>query len=204
MNIVLIGIQGSGKGTLVLELQKHFNISLISVGQLLREEIATGSERGKKIKERIDKGFLADIDIVMDIIQNKLSTTSAEFTVFDGFPRDTEQADRLDKIANVDLAIYLNLDKAVAVERIVNRLTCSKCGFITTKQEAVDNKCPKCDGVLATRSDDIVEAVNKRFELYEKETYPLLERYKARGVVVEIDANRTPQEVLESVLKVIK
>ncbi len=204
MNIVLLGIQGSGKGTLVLELQKHFDISLISVGQLLRDEIATGSDLGKIIKDKIDKGLLADIEIVMNTIKNKLSKTNSTLTIFDGFPRNKEQADKLDEILTIDLVIYLNLSKEEAINRILNRLTCSKCGFITKKQNIDSLMCPECGGNLAQRSDDTLEALNKRFELYEKETYPLLERYKARGVVVEINANQTSNEVLNDVLKVIK
>lgn len=203
MNIVLIGIQGCGKGTLVAGLEKHLDFSLVSAGQLLRDEVATGSELGQRIKSLQDKGILVDFDIVMSLLNKKLNENDKPIMIFDGFPRNKEQAEGIDKILNIDLVIYLNLPKEVAVSRIVNRLTCSKCGYITKKQDVTTDVCVKCGGKLAQRSDDTIEAVNKRFEIYEKDTYPLIERYKARGVVAEIDANRTPNEVLEDVMKVI-
>ncbi len=204
MNIVLIGIQGCGKGTLVSGLEKHFNLSLISMGLLLREEVATGSELGKKIKSIMDRGELVSLDIIKHALQNRLSQSRRDgITIFDGFPRNSEQADLLDTITNVDLVIHLNLSKSVALDRIMNRLTCDKCGHITKRQEASSDVCPKCNGKLVQRSDDTIDSINKRFEVYERETYPLLKRYHERGVVADIDANRTPDEVLNSVLKVI-
>lgn len=111
MNIVLLGIQGSGKGTLVQDLSKHLDFLLVSVGSSLRDEIATGSKLGKLIKSKMDKGELVDTNIVMDTINKKLSDNKKSIVIFDGFPRSREQADELDKICNVDLAIYLNLKK---------------------------------------------------------------------------------------------
>lgn len=203
MNIVLIGIQGCGKGTLVAGLENNFDLSLISMGQLLRDEIATGSELGKVIKETIDKGNLVTLDIIKHTLGKKLQNTSKSLTIFDGFPRSMEQADLLDSIANVDLVIHLKLSKEVALDRILNRLTCAECAYITKKQLVSSDVCPQCGGKLVVRSDDTIESINKRFEVYEKETYPLLERYKTRGIVADIDANRIPDLVLKDVLKVI-
>lgn len=204
MNIVLLGIQGSGKGTLVLDLQKKLDFTLISVGQLLRDEVATGSELGKYIKNLQDKGELVDTKIVMDTLNKKLSNNKSKNVIFDGFPRSKEQADELDKICRVDKVIYLNLSKDVAINRILNRLTCEKCGYVTSKLKEKTYICSKCGGKLSARTDDTIEGVNKRFENYEKETFPLIERYRKTGVLVEIDANRTPNEVFEDVMKVIK
>lgn len=203
MNIVLIGIQGCGKGTLVAGLEKNFDLSLISMGQLLRDEIATGSELGKKIKITMDKGELVSLDIISDTLKKKLSTTTKSITIFDGFPRNSEQADLLDAITHVDLVIHLNLSKSVALDRILNRLTCNKCGYITKRTESTSDICPNCSGELVQRSDDTIDSINKRFEVYERETFPLLKRYHERGVVADIDANRTPDEVLAEVKKVI-
>lgn len=203
MNIVLLGIQGCGKGTLVAGLEQHFDISLVSMGQILRDEIATGSELGKKIKEIIDKGMLVDNQIVMDTLNKMLKANTKAIRIFDGFPRNKNQAEELDKIATIDLVIHLNLSRDIAIKRVVNRLICSDCAAITTKQQSANGICPQCGGKLIQRSDDTIEAANKRFDTYEKETYPLLKIYKARGVVADIDANRTPDEVLEDVLRVI-
>lgn len=203
MNIVLLGIQGSGKGTLVLELEKHLDFSLISVGLLLREEIATGSKLGKYISSVIDKGNLLDTKTVMSVIDEKLKNTK-DITIFDGFPRNKEQADALDKIAKVDLVIYLNLSKDIAKERILNRLSCIKCGNVTSKLITKSTKCSKCGGKLEVRADDTPEAVEKRFEQYFNNTYPLLKKYKAESKVIELDATKPTSELLNIILEVIK
>lgn len=202
MNIVLLGIQGSGKGTLVLALEKHLDFSLISVGLLLREEIATGSELGKYISSIINNGNLLDTKTVMDVIDEKLKRTK-DINIFDGFPRNKEQADALDKIAKVDLVIHMNLPKDIAKERILNRLTCTKCGNVTSKLIGNSTICSKCGGKLAVRADDTPQAVEKRFEQYEKLTYPLLKKYQAETKVLELDATKPTSELLDIVLEVI-
>lgn len=205
MNIVLIGIQGSGKGTLVADLQNKIDFELISTGQMLREEIASGSSLGKIIEKCIAQGKLVDTDLVMEVLKNKLNHITEPNVVFDGFPRESGQAIRLREFMNVDLVVHLNLSKHKAVERLLDRLTCKKCNLITKKSIVKSNICPACGGELATRADDTVDAINKRFEIYENETLPLLDLYKSWGVkVVDVDAGKTPKEVLEDVLKVIK
>ena len=205
MNIILIGIQGCGKGTLVEGLRAKIDFSLISVGQLLRDEVATGSEIGKHIHKLQTEGVLVDIDIVIDVLRKKLKEDTSSIRIFDGFPRDSAQADAMENLLNVDLVVHLNLSKDVAINRLMNRLTCASCGHITKKQNVESDICPQCGGKLISRSDDTIEGINKRFEIYEQNTYPLLERYKESGVeVATIDANQTPEKVLEEVLKVIK
>ena len=203
MNIILIGIQGCGKGTLVAGLEKHINFSLVSMGQLFRDEIATGSDLGKEIKAVIDRGELVGMDIVMSTVKKKLETDANEIKIFDGFPRNLEQADALDKITKVDLVINLNLSKEIAVERLLNRLTCSKCGFITRKDAVSSNICSICGGELVARSDDTLESIEKRFKIFEQETYPLLEKYRKQGVRVEKIESINAEDTLNTVLKVL-
>ena len=203
MNIVLIGIQGCGKGTLVAGLEDHINFSLVSVGQLLRDEVATGSELGKQIKQVIDAGDLVGLDIVMSTVKKKLETDINTIKIFDGFPRNLEQAEALDNITNVDLVINLTLSKETAIKRLLNRLTCSKCGYITRKDAVHSLECPECSGELVSRSDDTLESIEKRFAIYEKETYPLLARYKKQGVRVEEIESIDKDTTLNTVLRVL-
>ena len=203
MNIVLIGIQGCGKGTLVAGLEKHIKFSLISMGQLFRDEIATGSSLGQEIKHVIDRGELVGMDIVMSTIKKKLETDNSPIKIFDGFPRNLEQADALDEITKVDLVIHLDLPKEEAKKRLLNRLTCSKCGFITRKDFVTSNKCPECDGELVSRSDDTIESIEKRFAIFERETYPLLEKYRKLGSRVETIKSIDKEITLNGVLKVL-
>jgi len=203
MNIVLIGIQGCGKGTLVSGLEKHIKFSLVSVGQLLRDEVATGSELGKEIKKVIDAGDLVGLDIVMSTVKKRLETDDNQIKIFDGFPRNLEQADALDEITKVDLVINLTLSKEEAIRRLLNRLTCAKCGFITRKDAVSSLVCSECGGELVSRSDDTIESIEKRFAIYEKETYPLLDRYKKQGVRVETIESIDKETTLNAVLKVL-
>lgn len=202
MNIVLLGIQGSGKGTLVADLSNHIDFTLISVGQLLRDEVTTGSELGKHIHKLISAGNLVETDIVIDVIKKNLKNSKG-ITIFDGFPRNAEQADKLQSIAKVDLVLYLKLTKSDAEKRILGRLTCKKCGYITNSNVEFKKVCPICGDDLITRSDDTKESIKKRFEIYDKVTYPLLERYANAGIVVELNAAQSREEVLNSALRVI-
>ena len=203
MNIVLIGIQGCGKGTLVAGLEKDIDFSLVSMGQLFRDEIATGSSLGQEIKKIIDKGELVGMDIVMSTIKNKLEQDNSPIKIFDGFPRNLEQAEALDKITNVDLVIHLDLSKEEAVKRLLNRLTCEDCGYITRKDAVTSHVCTKCGGKLVSRSDDTIESIEKRFAIFDTVTYPLLEKYKKQGVRVETIESIDKDETLNTVLKVL-
>ena len=173
------------------------------MGQLLRDEIATGSSLGQEIKRVIDRGELVSMDIVMSTIKNKFETDNSQIKIFDGFPRNLEQADALNKITNVDLVIHLDLSKEEAVRRLLNRLTCTKCGFITRKDAVSSTICPECGGELAHRSDDTIESIEKRFKIFEKETYPLIEKYRQLGVRVETIESINKDETLNAVLKVL-
>ena len=201
MNIVLLGIQGSGKGTLVADLSNYLDFTLISVGQLLRNEVATGSELGKHIHKLQTAGNLVDTKIVVDVIKNNLKNSKG-ITIFDGFPRNSEQADELDTITKVDLVLYLKLSKSEAKKRILGRLTCKNCGYISNSSFELKKVCPICGDDLITRSDDTLESIEKRFKIYEQETYPLLERYAEAGIVEEIEVV-SREVVLEKALRVI-
>jgi len=203
MNIVLIGIQGCGKGTLVAGLEKHIDFSLVSMGQLFRDEIATGSALGQEIKKIIDRGELVGMDIVMSTIKSKLDNDESPIKIFDGFPRNLEQAKALDQITKVDLVVHLDLPKEEAIKRLLNRLTCADCGFITRKDAVTSNVCSECGGELVSRSDDTLESIEKRFAIFEKETYPLLEKYKKQGVRVETIESINKDKTLNTVLKVL-
>ena len=203
MNIVLIGIQGCGKGTLVAGLEKHIDFDLISIGQLLRDEVMTGSELGKHIKECQNNGTLVEIETVLAAINKKLATSTKEISIFDGFPRNELQADKFNEISKVDLVIHLYLSKEIAMKRLLNRLTCEKCGFITNKETVQTEICPECSGKLVQRWDDTVESIEKRFATFEKETYPLLEKYRQLGVRVETIESIDRDKTLNTVLKVL-
>lgn len=201
MNIVLIGIQGSGKGTLVASLQNYMELGVISTGQLCREEIATGSDLGKHIKQVILNGKLVETDTILKMIVQKLNKSQHQNYVFDGFPRSLEQAKAMQKVCDVDLVVYLNLTKEIALERLSNRLTCTKCGNVFSKLKVKTDVCPICKGKLEQRFDDTPETKLKQFEAYFKDTHPLIDYYNKQHLVLEVDASGTPDEVADQVMR---
>lgn len=203
MNIVLIGVQGSGKGTLVENLKEKLNFTLISVGEQLRAEVRTGSDLGKHIKEIQESGKLVEIDTVLAVINKLLKQNTKPNVIFDGFPRDLEQSDALDHMLKLDLAIFLNLSKQQATERLLNRLTCNSCGAVYNKKLVNSNVCPHCGGKLVTRFDDNPESINKRIENFYLITQPLINLYKKRNILFEVDATKTPDEIATLVMRKI-
>lgn len=203
MNIVLLGIQGSGKGTVVENLKDKLDFEYISTGLLLRDEIESNSKLGLLVKDKINRGELVETNIIMELIFKRLRDNKKDYLVFDGFPRNLEQAKQLERLSEVDLVVFLNLKQEDAIKRVLNRLNCPKCGLITSAQNAANNICPVCGAKLVKRTDDTVEAVAKRFEQYFKETYPLIDYYKRQNLLVEIDANLPQQKVAELVMRAI-
>ncbi len=203
MNIILLGIQGSGKSTLISDLEGKLDMTVVSAGQLLRDEVATGSELGKHIHELQSAGILVELDIVLETIKKKLKEKTSKYVIFDGFPRTMEQADALDKILKVDLVILLKISEKKALDRLLNRLTCQKCGYVTPRSNVKNLVCPLCSGKLAVRSDDTLEVIERRFKTFKEETMQLVERYKRKGVLVEIDVEQDRKETFNNFMKVI-
>ncbi len=192
MRIVLLGAPGSGKGTQAKLLIEKYKIPQISTGDLLRAEVAAGSELGKRAKAAMDAGSLVTDDVVLGMIQNRLAKPDAKSGfILDGFPRNIPQAQALDAMLArlgqpLQLALLVDVDKDVLMRRITGRRTCSKaeCGAIYNiyfSPPKVQNKCDKCGASLSHRSDDNEATVGKRLEVYESQTSPLVAYYKAQG-----------------------
>ena len=196
MNIVLIGMAGSGKGTQAKKIAEKYGLKHISTGDVLRAEVATGSDLGKKIKDFQDKGELVPTSIVVEALKKYL----ADNNIFDGFPRNLEQAKALDEFVKVDLVIYLKIPDEVAVDRLSKRRQCESCGFIT---DSSHDKCPVCGGRLFQRSDDTPEAIKKRLALFHDVTEPLLEYYKPRDIVHIVDGVRSVDEIFQEICAII-
>lgn len=213
---IFLGPPACGKGTQTNMLSEFLGFPHIDTGSLLRAEIAKESEEGKIAKQYIDKGLLVPPELVGKIIAKKLSEDSCKNGyVLDGYPRSTEQAKMLDDInKNIDgntpvsfKAIYFDIDKNLLIERIIHRQSCPKCGEIYNKKfkpSKVENICDKCQVELRTRADDNEEIARARFDTYYRETAPLIEFYKNKGVLYNLDANGTIDEVWLRLQKIIK
>ena len=209
MNIVLMGCPGAGKGTQSAKLQDEFQLKHISTGDVLRAEIASGSELGKKISGIIENGNLVPDELMISMLENIVKSTDKGI-VFDGFPRTVAQAEALDAMMarlgrEITEVIMIDLPESEVVSRITSRRQCKKCGAILhVNPEAPLAECPSCGGELYTRADDTAEHVKRRLEVYHKDTLPVKNYYLNSGKYVEIKGNQTPEKVFEDIVNVIK
>ena len=189
MNILLIGAPGSGKGTLSQKLSKKYNLKHLSTGDLFRAEIAEGTERGKILQDAMQKGLLAPSDILLEVMQKQLSQAEYQDNVLlDGFGKTLDEAKELDKFYNIDKVIFLDVEYSQLLERILKRRICGECGFVTTVDESNDI-CEKCGSKLISRIDDNEETFKKRYEVFLKQTMPIVNYFDQKNMLVRIDAN---------------
>ncbi len=213
---IFIGPPGSGKGTQTKLLSKEYNLPHIDTGSLLREETASGSEEGQLANSFMEKGRLVPIELVSKIIKNRLKKVDCkDGFILDGYPRSLEQADALNKILNeinagsqVNLQVfYFNVAKEKLIERLVNRRSCPKCGMIynlKTMNLKDGEICENCGSILIQRNDDTEEIAKKRFDTYFVQTEPLIEFYKERKILTELDASLSIEEIYKNLTEAIK
>ncbi|BAT72201.1 adenylate kinase [Thermosulfidibacter takaii ABI70S6] len=212
MNIIMLGPPGAGKGTQAKMLVEKFGIPQISTGDMLRAAVAEGTELGKKAKEYMDKGQLVPDEVVIGIVEERLKKSDCEKGfILDGFPRTVPQAEALDKILEkmgkkIDYVINIVVPDVEILKRLTGRRTCKQCGamyhviYNPPKQEGV---CDKCGGELYQRDDDKEETIKNRLKVYNEQTAPLIEYYKAKGVLVDIDGTKSINEIFEDILRVL-
>jgi len=214
--LIFMGPPASGKGTQTNRLSVDMDLPHIDTGSLLREAIANKTEDGLLAKTFIDKGQLVPIHVVTSVIKNALMSDACKNGfILDGFPRNLEQAESLENIlAEVNKVdkdydfkvIFFDKPFDKLLKRIINRRSCPKCGEIynlETIPPKVANTCDKCGAELVQRKDDTEEVAGKRFETYNRETFPLVAYYEGKGVLVKIDATGTPDEVYKRLTDII-
>lgn len=214
--MIFLGPPACGKGTQTSKLAQYLNLPHIDTGSLLRAEISNDTEYGKIAKTYIDKGNLVPVNLVGDIIKNRLSQTDcSNGYILDGYPRSLEQAETLEVInseinkGNNDVsfrAIYFDIDQDVLISRIVNRRSCPKCGEIYNlkfKPPKQANLCDNCNVELVQRKDDTEEIAKSRFETYFAQTAPLIDYYKNKNQLWTLDAHGTIDEVWERLLDIV-
>ena len=210
MRIILLGAPGSGKGTQAKKLMDNFGFPHISTGNLLRQAIAEGTEIGKQAKAIMAAGDLVSDKIVLDLIKVSLDSPSSHSGFFlDGYPRNIAQAESLDELLTsinqpLDHAILIDVDSDTLVKRLSGRRMCSLTGKILniyySDQSEID-ECLSAGGELIQRSDDNIESITNRINVYREQTEPLLEYYKSRGLLIITDGNGDIDQVYKRVLK---
>ncbi len=213
MNLILLGAPGAGKGTQAKFIVEKYGIPQISTGDMLREAVAKGTELGKKAKEFMNRGKLVPDDIVIGIVKERLRQKDCERGfILDGFPRTIAQAEALDRIMTemgkkIDAVINISVPEEEIVRRIVNRRICRKCGAIyhliydPPKKPGI---CDKCGGELYQRDDDREEVVRQRFAVYRKSTQPLIDYYRKKGILYEVDGTKDIESVKSDILSILE
>lgn len=208
MNLILIGIQGSGKGTQAQLLAKNYKLAHISIGELLREEEEKKTWLGKKIAILINKGSLVPDRISVAMAKKKIEEIekSKKYNgyILDGFPRNLNQAKKLSKFAKIDHVINFTLTDKESMNRIVSRVECAKCGSIYSTLKYKKKTCQKCGGILKRRADDNDAAVMKRIKTFHALTEPVVEFYKKNGLLKVVDGKNSISKVYSDTKKVLK
>ena len=206
MNIVLLGAPGAGKGTQAQRLVEDYGFAHISTGDLLRAAVKAGTKLGVKAKSYMDEGKLVPDKLVVDLVTERLADDDAQKGfILDGFPRNTAQAVTLDSALsemgrNLDAALLVDVNAENIVKRLSSRRTCRDCGY--TAPAGVD-KCPACGGEMYQRDDDKPETIQKRLDVYETQTSPLVEYYRGKGLLKVVDGDRPVEDVYKDVKELL-
>ncbi|RLE31510.1 adenylate kinase [Candidatus Acetothermia bacterium] len=204
-NVVLLGPPGAGKGTVAKRLSAEFGYLHLSTGDILRDEVARGTELGRKAKAYMDVGELVPDELILAMVREHVAGRSG--ILFDGFPRTLAQARGLEEIAPIDAVVFLELDRDTVVERLSARRVCPKCGALynlLTQPPKEDGRCDKCGAELVQRDDDRPEVISRRFQVYMRDSAPLVDYYQEKGILVRVDAARPPEEVYAAVVRALR
>jgi adenylate kinase len=213
MQIVLFGPPGAGKGTQAKFISEEFNVPHISTGDILRENVREGTALGKKAKTFMDKGALVPDEILIDIIKDRLQKPDTrKGFLLDGFPRTLKQAEALDPILDdinkkLDAVVNVDVSANELVRRLAGRRTCRSCQasyHVKSNPPKVQGVCDQCGGELYQRADDTEAAINHRIEVYKNQTQPLIDYYKKKGLLIDIDGEREIDEVRSDVKKALE
>jgi adenylate kinase len=212
-DLIILGAPGAGKGTLAADLCPALSLKHISPGDLLREVIASGSALGKELNGYVSSGALVPDELIGQMIKNTLGCADCQNGVLlDGFPRTIPQAEMLESILAglgrpLSAVFYLSVELDRVIRRLVNRVSCQKCGrpyHLLNLPPQKSGVCDDCGGTLIQREDDKEETIRKRFATFLEKTQPLIDFYRNKNLLVEVTASDDPQVALNFVLTYLK
>ena len=211
MKILFLGAPGCGKGTQSKKIIKKYNIPQISTGDLLREEIKSGSKIGEEIKNIMSSGQFVSDDLVVSLVSKKIDSPECKNGfILDGFPRNISQANNLDSMFEeknlcLDHVILIDVPEEDLVARCTGRLLCDTCDYIgnTDKGEKVGDKCPVAEGTLYQRDDDKEETVRNRLKVYHEQTSPIIKFYEEKGILKKFVGGNDPDALASKIEAVL-
>jgi adenylate kinase len=202
VNAIIFGAPGSGKGTYASRLQSKLNVDVVATGDIFREIMKEDTPLGKKVKGYVEKGLLVPDDVVAEALQQRLARIpKGKGFILDGYPRTIEQTKHLENTTNIEVVIQLIVPDWIIMERLSSRRICKNCGEVYNiryLRPKVDMICDKCGGPVYQRSDDTLEVIKKRISVYERQTRPILQYFREKGVPVlefKTESPEMPPEV---------
>ena len=211
--LVLMGPPGAGKGTQAREITGHYGVPQISTGDMFRHHVGQGTELGKKAKAIMERGELVPDEIVVAMVAERLKAPDcASGMIFDGFPRTRAQAEQLDILLqsagfSAVLAVNLKVGYDILIQRLTGRRTCVRCGEIFNvfdRPPKAEGKCDKDGGELEQRADDNEETVRERLKAYDEQTKPLIEFYRDRNALIEVNGEEAPEALTKQLLQMVE
>jgi len=202
--IALLGPPGAGKGTQAKLISDKTGLCHLSTGDILRDEVAHGTEIGRAAKLHMDRGDLVPDKLIIDMIHERIAKTDG--FILDGFPRTVAQAEALLKITSLDLMINITLSRAEVIKRLSSRRVCRECGKIYNllfNPPKIKTRCDLCGGELFQRDDDRPAVVDNRYDVYMQATAPLVDFYRERGLLREVDGAQPTAMVLERIMDLL-
>lgn len=206
MKLVLVGCPGAGKGTQAKKLSQHYGIVHISTGDLLRDQIARGTELGKKVSKIIEEGGLVSDDIVAAMLAERIKADDCKNGyILDGYPRNLAQAEGLEDITGpLDKVLCIDVEDSIIIDRMTGRRSCPKCNamfhikYNPPKREGI---CDVCGEQLVRRKDDNEETVVNRLKVYHETTAPLIDYYDKKGILVTVEGVGDIDDIFAEVCK---
>ncbi|MCL2069707.1 MAG: adenylate kinase [Treponema sp.] len=202
MKLIFLGPPGAGKGSLAVKAVDILNLPHISTGAIFREAMAAGTPLGQKAKAIMDAGKLVDDETTIGLVKERLAAEDTQKGyILDGFPRTIPQAEALGQFSSVDKVVNFDIPDSLIQERLGGRRVCRKCGYnfhVVFNKPKEEKVCDHCGGEVYTRDDDRDEAIQKRLEVYRAQTAPLIDFYRAKGLLVDVDAKPPLDQVVEN------
>ncbi len=207
MNLIFLGPPGAGKGTLAGLVSKEYGIPQISTGDIFRDAIKRETELGKKVKGIVGRGDLVPDELTVSLVRERLGQPDAgSGYILDGFPRTIPQAEALGEFQGIGAVVNFTISDAIVIERLSGREVCKNCGAIyhvKNMPSKVKGVCDRCGGPLYTRPDDTLESITNRLDVYKKQTEPLINYYRKKELLRDIDSSKSPEDTLVQIRKAL-